>query len=173
MFRIILREILILILALAVFPVAVILVVIYKDPLGMGSALLPREIFMAGIVRGETSFGVWATLLSPYMVLQTIRGFLWSQRSLVGRRWANLYFSVLAAAWAARSMWGAWDLFYFMYALGDIPAELAQFFRLEATDLLTAVACAVIAIYCFGIFLDPQKKHRDPGGPARHEEPRR
>ena len=166
MFRIFLREILIFILALAVFPVAIIIVVLYKDPLGLGSALLPSEIFMAGMVRSETSFGVWATLLSPYMVLQTIRGFLWSQRSLVGRRWANLYFSVLAAAWAARSMWGAWDLFYFMYTLGDIPAELRQFFRLEAIDLLTAVACAVIAIYCFSIFIDPQQRQRRAGSQA-------
>jgi len=170
MFRIILREILILVLSLAVFPVAVILVVVYKDPLGMGSAMLPSEIFMAGIVRGETSVGLWATLLSPYLVLQTIRGFLWSQRSLAGRRWANLYFSVLAASWAARSMWGAWDLLYFMYALGDIPTELGQFFRLEATNLLTFVACAFIAILCFGIFLDPQKKQHGRGGQARDEE---
>ena len=173
MFRIILREILILVLSLAVFPAAVVILLIYNDPLNMGPAFLAGEMFGGGIGLSGAAVTLWIKLFSPYMVLQAIRGFLWSQRSPVGRRWANLYFSVLAASWAARSMWRAWDLLYFMYALGDVPAELGQFFRLEATDLLTAVACALIAIYCLRIFLDPQKKHRRPGGRARHEEPGR
>ena len=170
MFRIIFREILILVLSLAVFPVAVILLLAYKDPLGMGSAFLAQEMIAGGIrsrwhiphVVGQIVFSVHGIANDP--------GFLWSQRSLVGRRWANLYFSVLAATWAGRSLWGAWDLFYFMYALGDMPAELGQFFRLEAIDLLTFVACAVIAIYCFGIFLDPRRKQQAPRGQARGDD---
>jgi hypothetical protein len=170
MFRIIFREILILVVSLAVFPAAVILLLAYKDPLGMGSAFLAHEMIAGGIGPGGTSLTLWVKLFSPYLVLQAIRGFLWSQRSLVGRRWANLYFSILAAFWAGRSLWGAWDLFYFMYALGDIPAELIQFFRLEATDLLTFVACALIAIYCFGIFFDPKRKPRGPRDQAKGED---
>ena len=57
-----------------------------------------------------------------------------------------------------------------MYALGDMPAELIQFFRLEATGLLTFVACALIAIYCFGIFLDPKRKPQGPRDQAKGED---
>jgi hypothetical protein len=171
MIRIILREILILVLSLAVFPAAlIILLLVYKDPLGMDSVFLAQEMMAGGIGPGGTSLTLWVKLLSPYLVLQAIRGFLWSQRSLVGRRWANLYFSVLAAFWAGRSLWGAWDLFYFMYALGDMPAELIQFLRLEATGLLTFVACALIAIYCFSIFLDPKSKRQGPRDQAKIED---
>ncbi len=169
MFRIIFREILILVVSLAVFPATVILLLAYNDSLNVGLAFFAQEMVAGGIGPGGTSLTLWAKLLSPYLVLQAIRGFLWSQRSLVGRRWANLYFSVLAASWAGRSLWGAWDLFYFMYALGDMPAELIQFFRLEATGLLTFVACAVIAIYCFGIFLDPKRKPQGPRDQAKGE----
>lgn len=171
MIRIIFREILILVLSLAAtFSAAVVLLLARNDPLYMGWDTLAPDIFAGGIGPGGTSLTLWVRLFSPYLVLQAIRGFLWSQRSLVGRRWANLYFSVLAAFWAGRSLWGAWDLFYFMYALGDIPAELIQFFRLEATGLLTFVACAVIAIYCFGIFLDPKRKPLGPRDQAKVED---
>jgi hypothetical protein len=169
MFRIILREILILVLSLAVFPTAVILLLAYNDSLNVGLGSFAHEMIAGGIGPGGTSLTLWVKLFSPYLVLQAIRGFLWSQRSLVGRRWANLYFSVLAASWAGRSLWGAWDLFYFMYALGDMPAELIQFFRLEATGLLTFVACVLIAIYCFGIFLDPKRKPQGPRNQAKGE----
>ena len=167
MLRIIFREILILVLSLAVFPAAVILLLAYNDSLNMGLAFFAHEMVAGGIGPGGTSLTLWVKLFSPYLVLQAIRGFLWSQRSLMGRRWANLYFSVLAASWAGRSLWGAWDLFYFMYALGDMPAELIQFFRLEAAGLLTFAACALIAIYCFGIFLDPKRKPRGPRDQAK------
>ncbi|MGO9568140.1 MAG: hypothetical protein ACLP5H_11415 [Desulfomonilaceae bacterium] len=170
MFRIIVREILILVLSLAVFPAAVILLLVYKDPLGMGPALLAQEMIAGEILFRGTPLTLWVKLFSPYLVLQAIRGFLWSQRSLVGRRWANLYFSVLAATWAGRSLWGAWDLFYFMYALGDMPAQLGQFFRLEAINLLTFLACAFIAIYCFGIFLDPRRRQQAPRGQTKGDD---
>jgi hypothetical protein len=158
MFRIIVREILILLLSLAVFPAAVILLLAYNDSLNLGPAFFAHEMFVGGMGPGGTSLTLWVKLFSPYMVLQAIRGFLWSQRSLVGRRWANLYFSVLAASWAGSSLWRAWDLFYFMYALGDMPAELIQFFRLETTNLLISAGCGFLAVYCFSIFLDPRKK---------------
>jgi hypothetical protein len=170
MFRIILREILVLVVSLAVFPATVILLLAYNDSLNVGLSFFAHEMIAGGIGPGGTSLTLWVKLLSPYLVLQAIRSFLWSQRSLVGRRWANLYFSVLAASWAGRSLWGAWDLFYFMYALGDMPAELIQFLRLEATGLLTFVACAVIAIYCFGIFLDPKRKPQGPRDQAKSED---
>ena len=170
MFRIILREIPVLVLSLAVFPTTVMLLLAYNDSLNVGLAFFQHEMIAGGIGPGGTSLTLWVKLFSPYLVLQAIRGFLWSQRSLVGRRWANLYFSVLAASWAGRSLWGAWDLFYFMYALGDMPAELIQFFRLEATDLLIFVACTLVAIYCFGIFLDPKRKPQGPRDQAKSED---
>ena len=96
MFRIILREILVLVLSLAVFPTTVMLLLAYNDSLNVGLAFFQHEMIAGGIGPGGTSLTLWVKLLSPYLVLQAIRGFLWSQRSLVGRRWANLYFSVLA-----------------------------------------------------------------------------
>jgi hypothetical protein len=64
-------------------------------------------------------------------------------------------------------LWRAWDLFYFMYALGDMPAELIQFFQLEGTDLLIAAGCSFLGAYCFSIFLDPRRKPKrsDPERP--------
>jgi len=158
MFRIILREILVLILCLAVFPVAVILLLVHNDSLNVGLHIFARDMLSGGIGPGGTSITLWVKLLSPYVVLQAIRAFLWSHRSLVGRQWANLYFSLLAGFMAAWSLWGAWDMFYFMYALGDMPAEVIQFFRLEAANLLTSVGCVFLAVYCFNIFLDPRRK---------------
>jgi hypothetical protein len=158
MFRIILREIVILVLSLAVFPTTVILLLVYNDSLNLGPAYFAQELLAGGMGAAGTSITLWAKFFSPYLVLQAIRGFLWSQRSLAGRRWANLYYALLAATWAAVSLWRVWDLFYFMYALGDMPAELIQFFQLEGTDLLIAVGCGILAVYCFTIFLDPRRK---------------
>jgi hypothetical protein len=165
MFRIILREIVILILSLAVFPATVILLLVYNDPLNLGPVYFAQELLLGGMGAGGASLTLWIKFLSPYLVLQAIRGLFWSQRSLAGRRWANLYFALLAATWAGVSLWRVWDLFYFMYELGDMPAQLIQLFQLEGTDMLIAVGCGILAAYCFSIFLDPRRKQKrsNPG----------
>jgi hypothetical protein len=158
MLQIIFREILILVLSLAVFPAAVVLLLAYNGFLNVGLTFLAHEMLLGGAGSGGTSISLWLKLLSPYLVVQVIRGFLWSQRSIAGRKWANLYFSVLATSASAWLAWEVWDLFYFMYALGDMPAELTQFFRLEAYNLLTLLCCLFLAVYCFAVFLDPRRK---------------
>ena len=125
-----LREILVLVLSLAVFPTTVMLLLAYNDSLNVGLAFFQHEMIAGGTGPGGTSLTLWVKLFSPYLVLQAIRGFLWSQRSLVGRRWANLYFSVLAASWAGRSLWGSWQFVPFYVRAGRYAAELIQFFRL-------------------------------------------
>ncbi len=74
-----------------------------------------------------------------------------------GQKMANLYFALLLAAVSAWFFSKAWDLFYFMYALGDIPAELKQFVQLEGDSLLGCFLTLVLGIYCFSIFLNPSK----------------
>ena len=161
MFKIILREILVLLLSLAVFPAAVVLLLIFSDSLDIGLSFLAQEYgLLGGMGPGGSVVALWVKWFAPYLVLQAIRGFLWSQRSLNGRRWANLYFSALTASVAAWSVWRMWDLFYFMYALGDMPAQLMQFFQMEARDILTFIGCVILVVYCFSIFLHPERKKR-------------
>ena len=69
MYRIILREILILVLSLAVFPTTVILLLAYNDSLNVGLAFFGRMI-AGGIGPGGTSLTLWVKLFSPYLVLQ-------------------------------------------------------------------------------------------------------
>ncbi|MGB6063796.1 MAG: hypothetical protein WBG50_03245 [Desulfomonilaceae bacterium] len=161
MFKIILREILVLLLSLAVFPAAGVLILIFSNSLDIGLSFLAQEYgLLGGMGPGGPAVALWVKWFAPYLVLQTIRGFLWSQRSITGRRWANLYFSALAASVAAWSLWSMWDLFYFMYALGDMPAELMQFFQLEGRNILTLLGCVFLCIYCLGIFLHPERKRQ-------------
>jgi hypothetical protein len=44
-----------------------------------------------------------------------------------------------------------------MYALGDLPEELTQFFQLEGMSLLGFAMALLAALYCFRIFLDPRR----------------
>jgi hypothetical protein len=102
-------------------------------------------------------FALCVKWVTPYLVLQAIRSFRWAQRSLTGRKWGNLYFSVLSASIAAWSFWGAWVFFYFMYRLGGIPRDLMQFFEVEYKDILLFVVFTILSVYCFAIFLNPKK----------------
>ncbi|MEI8183382.1 MAG: hypothetical protein WCG29_11840 [Desulfomonile sp.] len=157
MLRIILREVVLLVVCLSVVPVAVIILLSQGNSLHAAANFLTRHILSGGTMLGETSVGLWLKFFSPYLFVQSIRAYLWSQRSLSGRRWSNLYFFLLLAVtggWSARN---AWDLFYLMFALGDIPAELMQFFELEGTDILIAVASVLLAINCLRIFINPAR----------------
>jgi len=164
----ILVEILVLIGSLAIFPAAVIGLLILSD-----SSNASRIFFSGDALHGLTVTGgaiphLWFRFLAPYVVVQAIRAYLWSQRSLTGRKWANLYFSILLVSIGGWSLWNSWDLFYFMYALGDIPEELLQFVELEANNLIVAAASLCLAAYCFRIFLDPTRKPpRSRGDGAR------
>ncbi len=158
MWRKILREVIILYLCLAIFPVAVVLFVIHSDSLSAGMAVLSRGVLFWGASSSGPSLAVLVRLIAPYLIIQAIRAFRWSQRSLAGKKWANLYFSLLLVTIAGWAFWTAWDLFYFMYALGDIPAELPQFFQLEWSNVLIFTTSVLLAIRCFAIFMDPVGK---------------
>jgi hypothetical protein len=158
----IVREILILVACLALFPFAALLLLIYTDSLPLALAYVSREMLSGGIGPGGSSLTLLGELLAPYLMVQAVRSFLWSQRSLVGRKWGNLYFSILAASVAVWSFAQAWDLFYFMYRLGGIPGELTQFVELEFHNILIFFLCVIISIRCFIVFLNPVK-----GAPPR------
>jgi hypothetical protein len=158
MWRTILREVIILYLCLAIFPVAVILFVIYNDSLSAGMAILSRGVLFWGAGQTGLSLAILVRLIAPYLIVQAIRAFRWSQRSLAGKKWANLYFSVLLVFLAGWAFWSAWDLFYFMYALGDIPAELLQFIRLEWSSVMICMTSSLLAFRCFAIFMDPMRE---------------
>ncbi|MBI5251182.1 MAG: hypothetical protein HY912_16965 [Desulfomonile tiedjei] len=162
--RILFRECIVLCISLALFPAAVILLLLHNDALSTGLAFLRRLLFAGGSL-SETALDLWVKVISPYLVIQAIRAFIWSQKSIVGRKWANLYFAALLAAISAWFFSKAWDLLYFMYALGDIPDELKQFFQLEGDNILAGALSLALSIYCFSTFLNPRrgaKKKFDP-----------
>lgn len=157
MLRRILLEIAILVVSLAVFPVLVLALLVYTDSLRAGFAFLGREALAGGWGPYSTSLSLWVKLFSPYLIVQAARAYSWGQRSLTGRRWAHVYFSVLALLIGARSFWRAWDMFYFMYALGDIPQELSQFMQIEAVNLCIALASLVLFVHCLTVAVKPNR----------------
>jgi hypothetical protein len=170
MARVVLKEILIFIGALAIFPLVVLVMLFYSDSWSLGRAFLSRELMSGGSGPGGTSLTLWVRLVSPYIVIQSVRMYLWSHRSVQGRKWGNLYFAAVMTGVGIWSFAQAWDLFYFMYALGDIPGELVQFVHLEANNLLVGVGCFVLAGYCLKIFFYPATKKRDtPNDPKPQE----
>lgn len=158
MARAIVKEILILVGGLSIFPLVILVMLFYSDSWSLERAFLSRELMSGGSGPGGTSLTLWIRLITPYVVIQSVRMYLWAHRSLQGRKWGNLYFGAVTAAIGIWSFAQAWDLFYFMYALGDIPAELVQFAELEANNLLVGIGSFVIAGYCFYIFLTLVKK---------------
>jgi hypothetical protein len=153
-----LREVSILFVCLALFPLVVLLALIYTDSLQLGLTYLSRELFSDGIGLGRGSLSLCVKWLTPYLVVQAIRSFLWAQRSVTGRKWGNLYFSALSALVAGWSFLEAWDFFYFMYRLGGIPRDLMQFFEVQYENIVVFIVFAAISLYCFSIFLSPEKR---------------
>jgi len=161
MWWIIFREVLVLGLCLALFPLAIIVFLVHGDSASAGVAAVLRGVFSRAWSAGSPSLGLAFQFIAPYLLVQCVRGVLWAQRSLTGRRWAHLYFAVLLTAAAVWSFSEAWDLFYFMYALGDMPGELIQFFELQGRNVLIVGGSVVLGIHSFRIFLDPTRKVRD------------
>jgi ABC-type Fe3+-siderophore transport system permease subunit len=158
MWGIILREIMVFLGGLSVFVGVLVLGLAQGDSFNSAIKLLYRGVLSEALLRKlATDPVVWVKVLSPYLVIQVLRAYRWSQRSVTGRRWANVYFVVLLTGLAARSLWSMWDLFSFMYAMGDIPGELGQFFSLERGSILIVVACSAIAAHCLRIVLRPKR----------------
>lgn len=157
MAKIILRELIVFVLSVAVLPVAAVLYLFHTNSLSFGLVVLSREILSGGIGLVGGPLSLWVKLLSPYLLVQSIRAFFWSRRSVTGTRWANIYFAVLLTCVAGWSLWEAWDLFYMMYALGDIPGELGQFFELEVNNLIIFVGAVFLTIHCIRTSLHPKR----------------
>ena len=161
MWRVILREVVIFIGCLLLVPVALLILLALVDSPEAAQRFVNRVIFSVEVVGVAGTFLVLGIkLIAPYLIVQAIRGYLWSQKSRTGRKWANLYFSVLLAAVAVWAFWNAWDLFYFMTAMGDMPEELGQFVELSGMDVLVFAFCSFLSVHCFRVFLKPDRRAR-------------
>ncbi len=153
MFRIILREIFVLAVSLAVFPAVAVVLLVYTDSLGMGLSVFSHRLDLGLSGPGGIPMELWLRIVAPYAIVQAVRAYKWAQRSGEGRKWANLYFFVILALLGARSLWEAWDLWYFMYAMGDMPSEIAQFIELEAMNLIIVAISFSLGFYCLIVFV--------------------
>jgi hypothetical protein len=156
MVRIIAREIGILIFSVSIFPITFMLLLLKGDISRYGFTLIYREIINLGSHSLDSTLSFFARLLAPYIAIQAFRAYQWSKKGKTPRKWAHLYFALLtgcAGVWfACKSL----DLFYFMFELGDIPGELAQFFRLEYVHLLWALAGFYLSLRFFQSALRPK-----------------
>lgn len=156
MLRIILREVLIFVCCLAVFPAVMLAVLFQSDSPDAGMRLLARTVLTTQVISpAGTLVIIGIRLLTPYLLVQAIRAYFWSAISPRARRWANFYYMLLLGSVGAWTFWRAWDLFYFMYALGDMPAEIRQFLELEGKNVAIFVVCTVLAVHCLRVFLNP------------------
>jgi len=161
MVRIILREVLIFIGCLAVFPAVVLVAFAQSDSPEAGMKLLARAVLTTHIVSTSGTLAMLGIrLFTPYLLVQAVRAYFWQAHSPKARRWANCYYLALLVAVAGWAFWRAWDLFYFMYALGDFPAEIQQFLEMEGKHVAIFVASAVLGVYCLRVFLNPAKGWR-------------
>jgi hypothetical protein len=157
MLRIVFREIAIFLLSITFLPVLTVAVLtqqhLYSGVLSIGL----REVSL-GISYSELGVArLLMRLLTPYALIQAVRAYNWSQRSLVGRRWAHAYYASILFLVGTWSLWVAWDLLHFMYALGDIPGELSQFAELEGANVILGLGAYILSWYCALIAVRPEK----------------
>jgi len=157
MWKIIVRELIVLTVSISALPAVVIVYLIQTDSWNTGLLFLTRQMLPGGSEIIGSPITLWFKVFSPYLIIQSIRALLWSKRSLTGTKWANLYFALLLTGLGGWSLMQAWDLFFLMYILGDVPGELRQFFKLEGHHLLIFLVAIFIAIHCFRTFLNPKR----------------
>jgi hypothetical protein len=158
MLRTILREILIFVGCLVFFSLAAAAIFSYTHSLDEGIRILARGMFAFPLSgqKGRLVF-LLLELSVPYFVVQAVRAFYWSRTGPVARKWAHLYFTLIMLVIGGSSFWKAWDLLYFMYALGDLPEEILQFLELQGTNLIVSSMSFFIALVCFRVFLNPDR----------------
>ncbi|MEW6530473.1 MAG: hypothetical protein AB1473_06540 [Thermodesulfobacteriota bacterium] len=158
MIRKIFRELAIFLACMALLPAFVFVTLLQRGILDEGLRAIGKALAGGGWSLDVSIIGILARWVAPYLIVQCIRAYVWSKTSPRARSLANLYYSVILASLAAWCFWKAWDVFYYMYALGDIPGQIAQFVEIEYQDLLLFVVTTILSIYCFAIFLDPRPK---------------
>ncbi len=156
MWKILVRELLIFIVSVVALPATAVIYLTKADPSNLGSLYFTGQLLLGSDVVGSPIM-FWFRIISPYLIVQSIRALLWAKRSATGKKWANLYFAVLLMGLGVWSLRQAWDLFFLMYILGDLPKELIQFFKLEGHHVLIFVGALLLAIHCFRTFLNPKK----------------
>ncbi|MFC1835381.1 hypothetical protein ACFL2Q_11705 [Thermodesulfobacteriota bacterium] len=167
------KEILILAGCLCILPVFAIFVLyqygaldldlLYRyDSLQLGLLYPIRRILLGGVMNTLDLLAVFFWWVSPYLITQAVRAYVWSKKSLSGRKWANFYFFTILAVGAVFFFAKALDLLYFMYALGDMPEELVQFFELEGVNVLLFILTAFLAVSCFRTWVNPERRLGPP-----------
>ncbi len=97
------------------------------------------------IFSAPTPQGLLVKSFVPYLIIMGLRAAYWSNKSLQGRRWANVYFFAMFAVGVVWFAWDVVDLFYFMYMMGDVPEELRQLFEIEWFNILATTVCLWLA----------------------------
>ena len=151
MVKIVIREILVFVLSIAIFPATLMLLILRGDLDRYGLMMISRELLTAGSSFLESILLIVSRLLAPYALIQALRAYQWSREGAEPRRWAYLYYAVLSGLVGVWFGGKSMDLFYFMFQLGDIPGELAQFLRLEYGHLLVGLAGIYVSIRCLRI----------------------
>jgi hypothetical protein len=158
MWKIFVRELLILIVSIVALPLIAIIYLIQTDSMNnVELVFLIRQLLSGGGDIMGSPINLWFKVMSPYLIVQSIRALVWSKKSLTGTKWANLYFALLLTGLSGWSLKQAWDLFLLMYILGDVPEELMQFFKLEGHHVVIFLVAIFLAIHCFRTFLNPKR----------------
>jgi hypothetical protein len=153
MIKIVVREILVFVFSIAIFPATLMLLMLRGDLDRYGLMMIARELLTAGSSFLESILLIVARVLAPYALIQALRAYQWSRKGAEPKRWAYLYYAVLSGLVAVWFGGKSLDLFYFMFQLGDIPGELAQFLRLEYGNLLVGLFGIYGSIRCLRISL--------------------
>jgi len=167
MIKMVFRELAVFLACMSLLPAFVFVTLLQRGILDEGLRAIARSILSGGWGLDAATIGILARWMAPYLIVQCVRAYVWSKTSPRARSLANLYYSVISGSVAAWSFWKAWDVFYYMYALGDIPGQIVQFLEIESQNLLVFSVTTILAIYCFAIFLDPRPKRmreRSPKG---------
>lgn len=158
MLRIVIREILIFLVCAAILPAVVFVLLLQTDSPERIVRLLLRVVGGTGLSPLVDPFAIWMKVLAPYAVVQAIRAHLWSQRSVAGRRWANLFFLILLLVGAGMAFVDAWEILYLIYIVGDLPEGLGAFLELEYVNVSVFVACTALAVYCALNVINPRRR---------------
>ncbi len=167
MLKIIFREIAIFIASVSIFPGAI-LILFLRGEIGQAQlAGLARELISVDIIGFWPLISLLIKVVAPYLVIQAMRAYKWSQASITGLRYANLYYTLLTMG-AVIWFWSqSWDLLHFMHTMDDLPAEIPQFINMEASNLLIGGISLYLSIRCFKVYLyalepvDDTSRHRD------------
>lgn len=153
MLKIVFREIAIFIVSVSIFPGAI-LILFLRGEIGQTQLMgLARELMSVDIAGFWPLLSLLMKMVAPYLLIQAMRAYKWSQASITGLRYANLYYALLSMG-AVIWFWSqSLDLLYFMHAMDDLPAEIPQFINMEASNLLIGGISLYLSIRCFRVYL--------------------